>query len=332
VIRAMASRCEPRGIVGTTSGDWLDAAHRAGIESIHLPLWPSSLSNALASFAAIRRLVRSQDVSLIHSHHRFVSVVGRAVAALESLPFISTVHDLAAGNRLFTRAGIGETVTVFSAAVANHLVEFGISPERIVRLPMGVLEDPTQVFSSTHGDVLTIAFAGRLAREKGVYVLLEAIQTISARARARLIMIGDGEEREPIEEIIAAGNLNGIVTLTGPVEDVRPLLAQSDVVVVPSLREGFGRVVIEAFAAGVPVVASDTGGLHELVRDRVNGILVPPGDPMALTDAVVSILNDPDFREALKAGVRDVDLSAFTVDSMTKHMSRVYQSVLKHRD
>lgn len=332
VVRALALHCDPRGIVGTSGGEWLDELRREGVETASLPLYPSRLSNAFASCFAIRTVVRRERVSIIHSHHRFASLVGRAVAAVENVPFLSTVHDLAPGNRFLTRLGIGETVTVFSDAVSKHLVDhFGVPSGSIDRLPMGVLDARTDTAdgATIEPDGQMIAFAGRLCSEKGIHVLLDALPLIRSRVRARVLLIGEGEERERVISTIAERGLTEVVTLTGGVDDVRPLLVRSDVVVVPSLREGFGRVVIEAFAAGMPVVASATGGLTELVSDHVNGILVPPGDAGALAEAVVAILTDRALAETLKAGARSVDLSRYSVDAMAERMSRIYERLLQ---
>jgi glycogen(starch) synthase len=325
-------RCEPRGIVGTTGGEWVDGLGCAGLEFAFIPLYPSTLSNAVSAFLAIRRLVRRVGVGIIHSHHRFASIVGRSVATVENVPFVSTVHDLAPGNRFLTRLGIGETVTVFSDAVSKHLVDhFGVPGGTIDRLPMGVLDARTDTTDGVtiEPDGQMVAFAGRLSWEKGIHVFLDALPLIRSRVPARVLIIGEGEERERVISTIAERGLTDVVTLTGGVDDVRPLLAQSDLVVIPSLREGFGRVVIEAFAAGTPVVASATGGLTELVSDHVNGILVPPGDAGALAEAVVAILSDHALAKKLKTGARSVDLSRYSVDAMAGAMSRIYERLLQ---
>lgn len=329
VIRSLALRCEPRGMIGTTAGDWTPDLQVLGVPVVALPLFPSTLANAVRSFFALRRVVSENRIGIVHSHHRFTSLIGRAVAAVERVPFVSTVHDLASGNRFLTRMGIGRVVTVFSEAVSEHLRKaFRVPAERIERVPMGLFEESStrlESFVLEKNRTSVIAFAGRLAVEKGIHVLVEALALMQGRVAAKALIIGDGEERDSIIQTLQARGLADSVTLTGFVEDIGPLLARSDVVVVPSLREGFGRVVIQALAAGVPVVASATGGIVELVRDQENGLLVPAGDAQALADAIVRVLADRDLAAHLRDGARAAPIEVYSVQSMADAMSRIYR-------
>jgi glycosyltransferase involved in cell wall biosynthesis len=274
-------------------------------------------------------VVSENRIGIVHSHHRFTSLIGRAVAAVERVPFVSTMHDLAPGSRFLTRMGIGKVVTVFSKAVSEHLRnDFGVSAERVERVPMGLFDESSrrpESFILEEDRTPVIAFAGRLAVEKGIHVLVEALALMQGRVTAKVLIIGDGEERDSVIQTLQARGLADSVTLTGFVEDIGPMLARSDVVVVPSLREGFGRVVIEALAAGVPVIASATGGIVELVRDQENGLLVPAGDAHALAAAIVRVLSDRDLAAHLRDGARAASVDVYSVQGMADAMSRIYR-------
>src|SRR5262249_51385632 len=134
-----------------------------------------------------------------------------------------------------------------------------------------------------------VGAAGRFSPEKGFDILLQAAEVVCRRdSSVGFAIFGDGSLRPRLEAELAALRLNGRVILPGFRRDLDAVLPCLDVLVLPSYTEGLPNVVLEAFAAGVPVVATAVGGTPELVRQDVNGLLVPPGDPSALTGALVA--------------------------------------------
>jgi glycosyltransferase involved in cell wall biosynthesis len=149
--------------------------------------------------------------------------------------------------------------------------------------------------------------SGRMVREKGMHVLVDAMGHLAHR-EARLVLVGDGPERGALEA--AAGDR---VMFTGWVatEAVHKLAARATVVIVPSLAEGFGLVALEGSQMARPVIASDTGGLPEVIQDGVTGLLVPPGDPRRLAAAIDRLLDAPDLARALGRAGRGRALTDF---------------------
>ncbi|MBD5786534.1 glycosyltransferase family 4 protein [Cellulosimicrobium terreum] len=158
--------------------------------------------------------------------------------------------------------------------------------------PVRVLRDRSP------GDPALVVLVGRLSPRKGTDVALDAVAALRAQGRqVRIALAGtvfDGYEwfEEEVRERAAEPDLAGAVEMLGYV-DPWPWLGEADVVVVPSRVEPFGNVAVEAMLAGRPVVASRTQGLAEVVRDGVDGVLVPPGDPDALASALSALLDDP---------------------------------------
>ncbi|HET6341674.1 MAG TPA: glycosyltransferase [Gemmatimonadota bacterium] len=195
---------------------------------------------------------------------------------------------------------------VFDAFVAPSnrlkvLVErAGISPVEVVP---NAVPRPAWVAAENEIEPHAIGFAGRFVAEKGVRVLLDAFQIVVRRQpRARLVLVGDGPERPTIERRIKASKLAERVEITGwlPREEVDRRLATVAVQVVPSLwEEPFGLVAAEAMMRGTPVVASDIGGLGEVVEQDRTGMLVPPGDPEALAEALLALLENRELRRRL---------------------------------
>jgi glycogen(starch) synthase len=141
-----------------------------------------------------------------------------------------------------------------------------------------------------------IGYAGRLEPEKGVQTLIEAMPAIRRSfPEARAVIIGTGTAESELRHGVKRRRLSDAVTFAGYIsdDDLRAVMAASDVAVVPSLYEPFGFVALEAMALGTPLVAARTGGLAAIVADGETGLLFPPGDRAGLADAVVAVLQHP---------------------------------------
>jgi glycosyltransferase involved in cell wall biosynthesis len=170
--------------------------------------------------------------------------------------------------------------------------------------------------------VLTIA---RLDAQKGISHLLDAAAAVPDVSFA---IAGDGPDRAALEAQTAKLGLADRVRFLGHRRDVPALLAAADLFVLPSLYEGLPLSVLEAMAAGVPVVATAIGGTDEVVRDGETGTLVPPADPLALAAAITRTLADRDQAKRLAAGAREFVAREYSVQSMVGAVSRLYDSLL----
>lgn len=183
-----------------------------------------------------------------------------------------------------------------------------------------------------------VGIVGMLEPRKGHRVLFEAFQTVVKRSPdARLVVAGDeppggnGYRRALEAEVVERG-LGSRVVFTGQLEGISAFMAAVDVVAFPVVQpEGFGRVIIEAYAARRPVVASRLGGICELIEDRLTGFLVPPRDASALAEAILDLLDDPALRAKLgEAGRRRVE-AHFSLDAMIHQLTASYHEVLSSR-
>ncbi|MGH2747921.1 MAG: glycosyltransferase [Actinomycetota bacterium] len=146
----------------------------------------------------------------------------------------------------------------------------------------------------------TVVSVGNLRPEKGHAVLLEAFaEVVTALAEARLVLVGGGMLEERLRRRTKELGLESHVEFAGPVEDVWPYLAAAHVFAFPSKHEMLGVAAMEAMAAGLPVVASDVGGIPEVVEDGVTGILVPPGDRLAWANAITRLLRSSQLRDEM---------------------------------
>ena len=181
----------------------------------------------------------------------------------------------------------------------------------------------------------TIAFAGRLVPVKGADVLIRAYAHVVKKiSDARLIMAGEGEERARLEKLTGDLGLGSRVEMLGHVstEQMEKIFDAAWVQAVPSLwAEPFGFVAAEAMMRGTAVIASDTGGLREIVRDGETGRLVPPGSVDALADALVEILQDRARAERWGRAGREIALERYGMAAWVDQLEKIYESLLEKR-
>jgi glycosyltransferase involved in cell wall biosynthesis len=216
----------------------------------------------------------------------------------------------------------------------NIATAYGVSPSKIEVMYGGA--DPA-FFSSgapPAGPVPTLLFVGRLdgpGRQKGLDTLLEALPLVLASHPVRLHVVGAGPGEGPFREQAARLHVGDHVTFHGFVnqDGLPPYYRNADLVVLPSRRESFGLVLAEAMAAGRPVVASRVGAIPEVVKDGVTGLLIPPDDPKACADAIVSLLNSPDrMRETGRKG-QERARACFTWEKVAERVSAAYNRLLE---
>jgi glycosyltransferase involved in cell wall biosynthesis len=175
----------------------------------------------------------------------------------------------------------------------------------------------------------TVAFAGRLVREKGADVLVRAFaRVVKELPDARLLLAGEGPERNHLKKLIANLNLSQSISMLGhlPHPELERKFSTAWVQAVPSLwEEPFGIVVAESMMRGTTVVASNSGGLTEIVKDGQTGILVPPGDDVALAEALVSLLRNRDLAEQMGRAGREVALTHFSETTFVDKFVRLYE-------
>lgn len=223
---------------------------------------------------------------------------------------------------------------VFGAVVANSeacrrlLVADGMAPVQVIHNGVPVVAARPPLAGPP-----TLAVAGRLVRQKGIDVLLRAFAMVRARVPgARLLVAGEGPERAALERLTLELGIASAVSMLGYQADLGSALAGAWVQAVPSRwSESFGLVAAEAMMRGTAVVASRTGGLPEIVQDGETGRLVPPGDPAALAEALVELLQDRGRAESLGKRGRERALAAFDEAAWIERFVALYESLRRPR-
>jgi glycosyltransferase involved in cell wall biosynthesis len=257
------------------------------------PLRPGLVCLAMRWLPGVRLVVHLQGQLLQMPSSRF----GRATFAVEAL------------SRFIARRA--DTVRVVSSQIAGEALAFGVEADRIVVVPSRCDTDffhpdrwrerAKAVRASFPGDPASpvVGFLGSLNASKGLDTLIAASTKLSERRSFRLAVAGDGPLRWELDRAAASESLPIAVLGRLPTSEVPGFLAAVDVLTVPSYDEGLPRVVLEAMAMRVPVVASRVGGIPEAVEDERTGLLVPPGDRDALVSALDRVLDHPEFASRL---------------------------------
>lgn len=220
-----------------------------------------------------------------------------------------------------------DRVVASSNAVRRFLVDgYRIPDEKIVTIHNGWQGTPASN-PSTRYPHTTIGSVGNLRDEKGHATLIEAFADVRSSHEARLLLVGDGPLRSALEQQATDLGVRDDVEFTGAVADVWPYLEQMDIFVLPSKHEALGIAALEAMAAGVPVVASDVGGIPEIVENDRTGLLVPPQDPRALAERIERLLTHPELAETFRVAARR-SVESHRMGAMVDRYFDLYESLL----
>lgn len=222
------------------------------------------------------------------------------------------------------------------------LADIGVRRERLVRIVNGVdtdkfvaakIRESISDDNDFPADAVVVGYVGRMRTVKDPMNLARAfIQLANAlpdsRQRLRLVMVGDGPEKSQVEAELTRAGLADLTWFPGNRGDIAKILRGLDVFVLPSLKEGISNTILEAMAAGLPVVATNVGGNPDIVDHGRSGTLVPPEDSNALAQAIESYVDDPQLRRAHGSAGRVLAENEFSLNSMVRSYVSVYDQLL----
>jgi glycosyltransferase involved in cell wall biosynthesis len=331
------SRFEPIVVCLDQPGVFAPVAEEAGV-----PVTALGKRGALDARALVRleRLLVRRRVDVVHTHLWGADFWGRMAARAARTPIIlSTAHNVDTWKKPyhFVADRLLARVTSRLVAVSDEVRHFyesrGVGRGRWQVVYNGVADAATRARGrgpaftdlGIGADSPVVALIGRLVPAKAPSVFLEAVAQASAAVPdLRALIIGDGPLRASLEERARELGLGARVVFAGLRRDVPELLAGIDVLAFSSEREGLSIAMLEAMAAGVPVVATRVGGTPELIESGASGILVPPGQARALADALAALLTTPALAESMSRAALERVRTRFSLRHMVESYEALY--------
>jgi glycosyltransferase involved in cell wall biosynthesis len=310
---------------------FLESAGSIGrrFKSMDIPTFAAAWSASLRDLAGAARFageIRKSSPQIVHFHAggRAPRAIARMASGAKIIAhFHSSGVESGYGGRAQSTRG-ADAVLANSAATASSLGDANatvvypgvVAPPRIRRQPHA-------------SGTMTIGAAGRLTPVKGIEFLLEAVSLLSRDGSAiKLDIVGEGAELPRLTRLSEELGLSENVRFCGWMEDFTALADRWDVFVQPSLSEGFGLSILEAMAAGLPVVATMVGGIPEIVIDGATGILVPPANAEALAESISALAGDPARRATMGDNGRIRAQEDFSLEESTRSICLEYDRLL----
>jgi glycosyltransferase involved in cell wall biosynthesis len=344
------------GEVGSDEGDYLTLRGRPAGRMIRVPTLRREIHPATDGMALVTlvRLMRRLRPHVVHTHTAKAGVLGRLAAYLTRVPVVlHTYHGhvfegyfAASRARLFlaverTLARRTDCLLAVSEAVRRDLLALRVGRREQFRvIPLGLDLDAFVAWEGVHGrlkgelglalDTPLVGIVARLVHIKAHEVFLRAAGRVAREVPGcRFVLVGDGERRAELEALAAALGLADRVYFLGWRGDMQHVYADLDVVALTSRNEGSPVALIEAMAAGRPVVATRVGGVGDVVEDGVTGYLAPAGNATAVADAIVDLLSDPKRRQIMGEAGRERVVPRFTATRLLTDLDRLYADLLR---
>jgi glycosyltransferase involved in cell wall biosynthesis len=304
---------------------------------MHFPLSPSEIIN-------LTRIFRKAKPSIIHCHGLRADVFGGIAAKLCRIPAVSSVHGLVPFSRkmrFYTwldlkSLALFDMVLPVSAKLEEELRQNGLPPSKIQLLPNVPARNghgSARVRTTLTDKVgVQIGFVGRLSPEKGVLLLLDAAAGLKGMLPFSLHIVGDGPEMVKVVARVRELDLEGCVKIHGYLANPYDIYEVLDILVLPSLTEGTPLTLLEGMSMGLPIIASEVGGVPEIIEDQKNGITVQPGLVPELTGKMLLLARDPMLRKKLGNAALESIAVLCDHDRWERQILQVYKTYRGNRD
>lgn len=306
---------------------------------------PKTMRAGLFLLWAATALVRLRP-DVIHCHGLFTPTAAgllagaRLGAAVVAKPMRGEETGIIARKplgsaRLRTIARRVDAFAAVSREIETDLAAIGAPAEAVHAIPNGVDTDLFRPASRPDGAGLQVAFAGRMTAQKSVPVLTEAWARVARAAPGARLLVAEARRMgaAPPQEVAIRDALarQPGCEMRGHVSDMPAFLADADAFVLPSAAEGLSNALLEAGACGLGVVATSVGGTPDVIEHGRNGLLVPPGDPVALADALLTLIADPAGCRRMGAALRDTVERRYSIDATVARLLGLYDGLARDR-
>jgi len=295
-------------IVCSCGGVNVDKLNLMGIKHYTIPdIESKSISTLLTVSKDIRKIVKGEKITIIHTHHRMAAFYISLLGLYKKCKFLNTSHNTFENKKILTRFAYKHAnLIACGEMVKKNLVEvFGLQNVTVVHNSVKPFEEPIiqdEKINNLHNEgCFVIGNVGRLSEQKGMkYFINAAPKILKAHPNVRFLVIGSGEDEEELKQLTTSLGLQDKVFFLGYRTDIQNLMSQLDLVVLSSLWEGFPLTPIETFSVGKTIVATAVDGTVEIVKDGHNGFLINAKSSDQIANKVNCMIEKPEERKVME--------------------------------
>lgn len=296
------------------------------------------------------QLMRKRNIHIVRTHKYRASLYGRIAASIACIPVVITsVHgnyrkDLRLERKIANRvlARITDRIVAVSESIKQDILKYdNVEPSRVLVIqngvdiskfdPEGKFHDIRREFAISENDII-IGFIGRLVPAKGLEYLIDAFLILEKEQKnIKLFITGEGSLLDCLKERLRKHSINERVIFTGKRLDIPDILSAIDIFVIPSLAEGLPNSLLEAMSMGKPIIATSIGGIPEVIKNEINGLLVPPRNIESLVEAIKKLIADKHLASEIGKNARNYVIENLSIQATTRKWESLYISLLKEK-
>lgn len=329
-----------KAVVVSAGGRLVNELESLGAIHYQLPVHKKSVFTIIEMIPKLAGIIRKEEIDIVHARSRVPAWIAYFAARKTRRVFISTCHGYYKKHPFSYVMGWSKRAIVLSNVIGRHMLEdFGVPFERIRLVPRSVDLDRFKYISpdEKRKDEFNVGIIGRITPIKGHLYFIKAMAKASrVIPRFKVWIVGDAPPskaayKDQIRVLVKRLGLWHSTEFLGTQRDIPAILAHLDLLVLATTtQEAFGRVIIEAQASGVPVVATKVGGVVDIIEDNKTGLLVPPADPLSMSEAIVKIFKDEKLAAGLAQSAYKKVKEKYNVELMVKSTLEVYQDALSN--
>lgn len=339
----------PSVVCLTERTDLSVALERANISLWHLGAGPRRPLQTLTLLPRLYRLLKQIGPDIVHAHLFGSGLFGRIAASLRGVPTVvhEQCNESASASWFAKRIDsllahgtsavicVSQTTAEFNRKAKKvrsekiYVIPNSINPKRFRAAPVA---SPSKFKESLalQEDALVVTGIGRLVRQKRFDLLLQVASVVlKVRKDVSFLIVGEGPEQKSLERAAKAKGIDNHVRFLGTRTDIDSILGVTDVLLLLSDFEGLPLALLESMAMGVCVVATDVDGIHEVLAGTDAGILVPPGDPLPASEALLSLLNDREYRLRMATAGPEIVAKRYDIAVAASQVEAIYRNILK---
>ncbi|RJO65140.1 MAG: lipopolysaccharide heptosyltransferase II [Candidatus Omnitrophota bacterium] len=329
-----------KAVVVSNGGELVKELLACGVIHYQLPVHKKSILNILRMIPKLSRIIEREEIDIVHARSRVPAWIGYFSARRSKRVFITTCHGYYKRHFASRVMGWGKKVIAISNVVARHMIDnFSVPYERIALIPRSVDLGKFKFVRKKrqHHEPFNVGIIGRIVPLKGHLYFIQAMaKVLRIIPELKVWIIGDAPPskeayKEQVRVLVRRLGLTHCTEFLGNQRDIPFIIKNLDLLVLATVtQEAFGRVIIEAQASGVPVVATSVGGVVDIIEDAKNGLLVPPADSQAIADACLRIFRNPELTRSLAENAYKKVKEQYTTELMVEKTLKVYNDAAAH--